>query len=73
MLLVNNIPIMLVCGDSDTVVPYCENGKVLSELYHRGNGILTEIIKPGCNHHPHGLADNSPLVEFALQFDKGKQ
>ena len=66
-LLKNNIPIILVCGDSDTVVPYIENGKAVADYYEANGGKLVKFIKPGCNHHPHGLEDNAPIIEFALE------
>ncbi len=63
-LIENQIPVALICGDSDTVVPYAENGKFLSEMYRKSGLPFFEVLKPGCDHHPHGLEDNSPLIEF---------
>lgn len=63
-LLKAKIPIVMIAGGKDTVVPYDENGALLAELYRRGNGELLEIIKPDCNHHPHGLEDNTPIIDF---------
>ena len=63
-LLQHNIPIFLVAGDSDRVVPYVENGKVLYEYYSKNDGDIVQIVKPGCDHHPHGLEDNGLLIEF---------
>lgn len=60
----NRISIFLVAGDSDSVVPYAENGKALYESYIEHGGDIRQIVKPGCDHHPHGLTDNAPLVEF---------
>lgn len=67
-LLETNIPIFMVCGDSDTTVPYDENGKILSEYYKKNGGNLTEILKSGCDHHPHGLEDNIPLLDFVKRY-----
>ncbi len=67
-LIENRIPVALVCGDSDTTVPYHENGKYFSEKYKATDVPFLEIIKPGCNHHPHGLEDNTPLIEFAEKY-----
>ena len=64
ILLENNIPIMLVVGDSDPVVPYHENGAVLEKFYKENGGTIEVIIKPGCEHHPHGLEDPTPIIEF---------
>ena len=61
------IPVFLICGDSDTIVPYTENGKQLSDAYKKAGIQFAEIIKEDCNHHPHGLDDNTPLIEFTLK------
>ncbi len=60
----NHLPVFLVAGDSDDVVPYAENGKHLYEFYHNHGGDITLVIKPGAGHHPHGLDDNQMLMEF---------
>lgn len=67
-LLETGIPLFLICGDSDYTVPYIENGKVLSDYYKSKGGNLTEILKPNCDHHPHGLEDNSMLIKFAEMY-----
>ena len=67
-LLKSQIPIFLVCGDSDRTVPYEENGMILSKFFKENNGNLTEILKKGCDHHPHGLKDNSPLIKFVEKY-----
>ena len=67
-LLDNNMPVFLVCGDSDSVVPYEENGAELLRLYRERNGIIEVIVKPGCEHHPHGLDDNTPIINFVEKY-----
>ena len=67
-LLKSEIPIFLVCGGSDSVVPYNENGKLLSDYFRENGGNLNEILKPDCDHHPHGLEDLTPLIEFAKKY-----
>lgn len=63
-LIENKIPAVLVAGDSDMTVPYCENGAFIKRAYE-GSGVdYEEYIKPGCDHHPHGLEDTTPVVEF---------
>ena len=64
----NRIPVALVAGDSDTVVPYCENGVLLEEAYGKTDIPFFLHIKPGCDHHPHGPADPGELVEFLSRF-----
>lgn len=66
ILLENNIPIMLVVGDSDPVVPYIENGAVLEKFYKENGGCIEVIVKPGCAHHPHGLDDPIPIIDFVM-------
>ena len=61
------IPILALCGDSDKVVPYEENFKIVKERYQALNGPFKEIMKPGCDHHPHSLKDPAPIVEFVLK------
>ena len=63
-----NLPIAMVAGDSDVVVPYHENGACLVEFYRENGGELLEIVKPGCGHHPHGLEDPTPLIEFIEKY-----
>ena len=64
ILLKNSIPIVMVYGDSDNVVPYSENGEFLERYYKENGGNILVIGKKGCGHHPHGLSDNTPVIEF---------
>ena len=68
LLLQNNIPIILVYGDADDVVPYEENGALLEKYYRENGGTIITIGKPGCAHHPHGLEDPTPIIEFAEKY-----
>ena len=67
-LLKSGVPIMLVSGDSDKTVPFCENGQLLWDYYKANNAEIEVIIKPGGDHHPHGLPDNTPIVEFIEKY-----
>lgn len=58
------VPILLVYGDSDQVVPHLENSQVVYERYKALGGPVERIVKPGQDHHPHGLNDPKPIVEF---------
>jgi pimeloyl-ACP methyl ester carboxylesterase len=60
----NGIPIVLVAGDADEVVVWEENGKHLADDYTQMGGKILVILKPGCKHHPHSLADPESIVEF---------
>ena len=66
-LVANRIPVVMVAGDSDNTVPYIENGALLQEAYEAAGLPLEVHIKPGCDHHPHGLEDPTPIVEFILK------
>lgn len=66
----NNIPIVLVAGDSDKTVPYEENGKLLNDAYTANGCTIETIIKKGGDHHPHCLEDNTPIIEFIKKYDK---
>ena len=63
-----DIPLFMVAGDSDRVVPYCENGELVVKRYRERGGRLEVIVKPGCDHHPHGLEDNAPLIAFVQKY-----
>jgi pimeloyl-ACP methyl ester carboxylesterase len=63
----HNIPILHVYGDSDDVVPWEENTGVVAERYQAMGGNIKLISKPGCGHHPHGLSDPKPIVNFILK------
>lgn len=58
------IPIIVVAGDSDRVVPYSENAAILKEKYEKAGGKIKVIVKQGVDHHPHSLDDPSPIVNF---------
>ncbi|MBU6303694.1 MAG: alpha/beta hydrolase [Verrucomicrobia bacterium] len=60
------IPILTVCGEADTVVPYPENSGLLASRYEKLGGPVKVILKPGVDHHPHSLQDPAPIVSFVL-------
>lgn len=61
------IPLLHVYGDADNVVPWDENTGVIAERYRKLGGNITLIPKPGVGHHPHGLSDPTPIVDFILK------
>lgn len=65
----HNIPVVLVSGDADTVVCFEENGLLLKEAYEKAGVPIETYIKQGGDHHPHGLFDNTPIVEFLTKYD----
>ena len=68
ILLANKIPVVMVYGDSDVVVPYDENGAVFAEKYRANGGIIETYGKAGCGHHPHGLEDPTPIINFVEKY-----
>jgi pimeloyl-ACP methyl ester carboxylesterase/lysophospholipase L1-like esterase len=61
------VPLLHVYGDADDVVPWEENTKLIAERYRKLGGQITIIRKPGVGHHPHGLEDPTPIVEFIAE------
>ncbi len=62
-----SVPLILVAGGKDEVVPYHENGALLQAAYEKGGGVFRLIMKPECKHHPHSLEEPQPVVEFLLE------
>ena len=58
------VPLLHVYGDADDVVPWDENTGVIADRYKKLGGSITLIAKPGVGHHPHGLDDPTPIIEF---------
>lgn len=58
------LPTLVVAGDSDGTVPYEENGARLVAAYRACGSEILEILKPGCDHHPHSLTDPAPILSF---------
>lgn len=66
-LIQNKIPLVLVAGDSDEIVPFEENGVFIKNAYLKAGIPFEYYIKKGCNHHPHGLFDPAPVVDFIMR------
>ncbi len=60
----NKVALLHVYGDADDVVPWDENTGVIATRYRELGGDIKLIGKPGVGHHPHGLEDSAPIVEF---------
>jgi pimeloyl-ACP methyl ester carboxylesterase len=61
------IPIIHVVGDADDVVPIADNTMILKERYEKLGGHVELIVKKGVGHHPHSLADPTPIVHYILK------
>lgn len=66
----HKIPLLHVYGDADDVVPWDENTKLISDRYTALGGPIQLICKPGVGHHPHGLDDSQPIIDFILAHTK---
>lgn len=67
-LIQNDIPIIMLYGNGDEIVVYEENGKVLEDFYKQNGGKIKVISKSMCGHHPHGLEDCTPIIEFVERY-----
>lgn len=71
-LIQDRMPMCLVYGDADSLVPWEENAKLIMDAY-QGRKVPCQIfLKPGADHHPHALggltqAQQQALIEFLEQ------
>ncbi len=63
----HRLPCALVYGDADDVVPFTENGIHVQRHYEACGMPIFVHGKPGCGHHPHGMADPAPLVRYIME------
>jgi len=68
-----SIPIILVAGAEDIVVPFSENGAILVDRYRESGGEIQVIIKQGIGHHPHSLEDPRPIVDYIMKYSTVKR
>jgi lysophospholipase L1-like esterase len=61
------VPVALVLGLADTVVPPTENSLLLADQYRRLGGPTKIWRKPGAGHHPHGLHPPDALRRYLLR------
>lgn len=61
------VAIIHVIGDADDVVLPEKNSDVIEERYKKLKGEIQVIHKPGIGHHPHGLDDPKPVVDFIVK------
>lgn len=68
----NRIPVILVVGAEDTVVPFSENGKLLYADYMQAEAEVKLIVKPRVGHHPHSLENPDEIADWiAFNWDYG--
>ncbi len=63
----SKVAIIHVIGDADDVVVPANNSDVIEQRYRKLGGEIQVIHKPGINHHPHGLDDPKPVVDFLIK------
>lgn len=68
-LLRHKIPVLLVAGTADTVVPFAENGKKMEQFYQNHGKELPVILKEGAGHHPHSLNPPDLIVSFLMSVE----
>lgn len=60
------IPVLLICGEADQVVELKENGMHIVKAYENTDIPFLFMLKPGCDHHPHGPAEDE--MDRAISF-----
>jgi hypothetical protein len=56
------VPILMVCGNNDTAVPYEENDAIMEQRYKALGGSIKVIVED--KGHSHGMKDPTPVLEF---------
>ena len=62
------IPIISVCGYSDTTIPYKENMLKIKEEYTKLGGLGSVIFKEGNDYHPYSIKESTQIVDFILRY-----
>lgn len=60
-------PMLHVVGDADTIVRIAENTAPFEKAVKKAGGNISVIHKPEGYHHPHSLANPSPITNFMLR------
>ena len=58
------IPILLIYGAADLSVPPADNCELFAERFQANGGSIRIIRRNLWGHHPHGLDDTAPILEF---------
>lgn len=61
------IPVIIVAGDADTIVPFEENSRIFVEELKKHKGKVKLIVKQGVGHHPHSLENPQEIVKFICE------
>ena len=60
----NGIPLLIVAGGADEVVPFEENSEKMIKFAAESGYDIKYIVKQDCKHHPHSLEDVRPIIDF---------
>ena len=60
----DKVAILYNTGGKDEVVPYVENGAPMEAVYAKLGGTFRLLRQETEGHHPHGLQDPTPVVDF---------
>lgn len=63
------LPLFVVTGDADDVVPMAENVIPIVDAWKRTKAPLKVIVKPGIG-HKHGLEDPQSLIDFVKTYSR---
>lgn len=59
-----HIPVLGIVGTADTIVNVTTNFDVFAKRFQEAGGHLEQIRRDAWGHHPHGLDDVTPLLQF---------
>ena len=63
-LIKHKLPVGLVYGGSDEVVPPYENAEILRDMYEKAGAPIKSWFRSSYGHHPHGLDDPTELLNY---------
>lgn len=63
-----SIPLLLIAGDRDEVVPFKKNSGLVIDFCKVNNISLNYVVKKGCLHHPHSLVDVKHIIDFCNSY-----
>lgn len=64
------VPILMVCGNKDTAVPYEENDAIMERRYRLLGGDITVIVED--KGHSHGMKDPTPVLAFIRKHTRNR-
>ena len=65
----NKVPLLIVSGDQDDIVPYEENAGIVEQQYKQMDGNVKVIMKKGIG-HSHGLDNAQPIISFIKKYTR---